>query len=114
MFFYLFIYFLLQLSKHVTDCFITYMVLLFFILQLYKHLTDCTFFFFFTEIMFSGFFFSKLFYKQSTFVLKEQMFVGDALHSFSQHSPRYTAMGCGGWEGNFLITASSKDKTFCV
>ncbi len=23
-------------------------------------------------------------------------------------------MGCGGWEGNFLITASSKDKTFCV
>ncbi len=63
--------------------------------------------------MFSGFFFSKLFYKQSTFVLKEQMFVGDALHSFSQHSPRYAAMGCGGWEGNFLITASSKDKTFC-
>ncbi len=63
--------------------------------------------------MFSGFFFSKLFYKQSTFVLKEQMFVGDALHSFSQHSPRYAAMGCGGWEGNFLITASSKDKTYC-
>ncbi len=57
-------------------------------------------------------FFSKLFYKQSTFVLKEQMFVGDALHSFSQHSPRYADMGCGGWEGNFLITASSKDKTF--
>ncbi len=39
--------------------------------------------------------------------------MGDALHSFSQHSPRYAGMGCGGWEGNFLITASSKDKTFC-
>ncbi len=25
----------------------------------------------------------------------------------------YAAMGSGGWEGNFLITASSKDKTFC-
>ncbi len=64
--------------------------------------------------MFSGFFLVSYFINNQLFVLKEQMFVGDALHSFSQHSHRYTAMGCGGWEGNFLITASSKDKTFCV
>ncbi len=52
--------------------------------------------------MFSGFFLVSYFINNQLFVLKEQMFVG------------YAAMGSGGWEGNFLITASSKDKTFCV
>ncbi len=45
--------------------------------------------------MFSGFFLVSYFINNQLFVLKEQMFVGDALHSFSQHSHRYAAMGWG-------------------
>ncbi len=55
--------------------------------------------------MFSGFFFfSKLFYKTINFLFTAV----NSLHSFSQPQIRTP-----GWEGNFLITASSKDKTFC-
>ncbi len=50
------------------------------------------------------FFFSKLFYKTINFLFTAV----NSLHSFSQPQIRTP-----GWEGNFLITASSKDKTFC-
>ncbi len=56
----------------------------------------------------------RFFFLVSYFINNQLVFTAvNSLHSFSQHNPRYAAMGSGGWEGNFLITASSKDKTFC-
>ncbi len=55
--------------------------------------------------MFSGFFLVN-------YSINNQLFV----HSCEQSSQFFTAqtqIRCYGWEGNFLITASSKDKTYC-
>ncbi len=75
--------------------------------------------------MFSGFFFSKLFYKQSTFCFKRTDVCGRCLHSFSQHSPDTHPRVGGEFPDNSVFKRQnllsikwfkiqpSKTKTFC-